>query len=328
MRRDLLFLMGFMVIGIAVGWFFSQLTPGTKGDWRSEDERKERQYDRSTTLEARASGTHARRPPYPRIISAAPSITEILFALGMGAYVVGVTDYCHYPPEAHRHATKIGGLYNPNRERILRLKPDLILHVGTFDDLTSFAALHRIRTIGLSMRTLEEIRIAVRILGDTLGCTAVASEVVQRFDDELAAIRQRVGCLPRKRVFLCTEHRPSQLSTVGTCDPKSFLAELLFLAGGENIFSDVEGSWPQISKEALLKRAPEVILELHPRGMGSDASTFAILREDWSALVELPAVQRGAIFFLDDDFLFIPSLRAPKIAERFAQILHPEAFCD
>jgi iron complex transport system substrate-binding protein len=266
--------------------------------------------------------------PVRRIICAAPSVTEMVFALGQGDRVVGVTDYCTYPPEALKTKPRIGGLYDPNRERILKLQPDLIVYVGNFDALTTFADEHGIRTLSIQMGTLEGIRRALRTLGRRLDCPREAERLIGRFDAELGKVRARVHMQPRKRVYLCTAHKPADLGKLGTCSPEGFLGELLAIAGGENIFADVQGAWPQISKESLLKRAPDVIVELHPRGMGADPSTFDRLRQDWQKLESIPAVRRGEIHFLTEDFLLIPSVRAPRIARRLAQVIHPEAFRD
>jgi len=261
-----------------------------------------------------------------RIICAAPSITEAVFALGQGGRVAAVTDYCTYPPDELKSKPRIGGLYNPNRERILKLHPDLIIYVGDFDALLALGKEYGIPTLRVEMNTLDQIRYAVRYLGETLACPQNAAEVLRRFDAELEEIRSRVRNRKPRKVYLCTEHRQADLARLGTCSATSFLAELIAIAGGENIFADAIGGWPQISKEALLKRAPEVIIELHPQGMGAEPETFAELRKDWSALPQIPAVQTGEIHFLTDDYLFIPSVRAPQIARRLAEAIHPQAF--
>jgi iron complex transport system substrate-binding protein len=261
-----------------------------------------------------------------RIISAAPSVTEMIFALGQGDRLVGVTDYCTHPVEGIAAKTRIGGLYDPNRERILKLQPDLIVYAGAFEALDALAAEHGIRTLSLDMNTLDQIRDAARRLGRTLNCEQAAEEGVRQFDAELKAVRDRVAAFPAKTVFLCTDHKPADLAKIGTCGPQSFLSELLAEAGGINIFADVRGAWPQISKEALLRRAPEVIVELHPRGMGADPAIFARLRQDWQSLPDIPAVRTGRIYFLTEDFHFVPSVRAPRIAESLARVVHPEAF--
>lgn len=261
-----------------------------------------------------------------RIVCAAPSLTELVFALGQGERVVGVTDYCTYPPDGVQDKARIGGLYDPNRERILKLDPDLIAFVGSFDALTALANDHGIATLSVKMGTLADIRASVRAVGHALGCSDEAATVLRRFDADLEKVRRRVASRPRRTVYLCTAHRPADLSKLGTCASDSFLGELLALAGGENVFADAIGSWPQISKETLLKRAPEVIIELHPKGMGTAPASFDDLRADWQRLRELPAVRRGEVHFLTDDHLFTPSVRAPLTAKRLAQVIHPEAY--
>ncbi len=288
-------------IGLGLAWYFSRLTTPPVA-------------------------AHAVASSPQRIICAAPSITEAVFALGQGARVAGVTDYCTYPPEVLQSKPRIGGLHNPNRERILKLQPDLIIYIGDFAALQNLAKEHSIATLRLEMNSLEQIRTAIGCLGEALGCPQNAAEVLSRFDAELEEVRQRVAGRAPRKVYLCTEHRPADLAHLGTCSADSFLAEAVAIAGGENIFADAVGGWPQVSKEALLKRSPEIIIELHPQGMGSEPETFATLRQDWATLPQIPAVQRGEIHFLTDDYLFIPSVRAPQIARRLAALIHQEAF--
>jgi iron complex transport system substrate-binding protein len=109
-----------------------------------------------------------------------------------------------------------------------------------------------------------------------------------------------------------------------TTGPGTFLHELIEIAGGENIFADASGAYPQISKESLIKRQPEVLIEVLPGGVSR--RKLRLLRKDWGRLSMLPAVRRGNIHFLTDDFLLIPSIRITQAARRFAEIIHPEAF--
>lgn len=261
-----------------------------------------------------------------RIVCAAPSITELVFALGQGDRVIGVTDMCVYPPEGIRQKARIGGLYNPNRERILKMGPDLIITSGGFDALNALAASHGIASCSVRMDTLKDIRAAVLKVGRVLGCADEATQVLARFDAELDDVRTRVKPYRPRRVYLCMTHHPGGLSSLSTCGNTTFLSELMDIAGGVNIFSDVKGAWPQVSKEALLKREPEVILEVQSGDMGVDTDRFARLRRDWASLASLPAVQKGEIHFLTQDYIYIPSVRAPQIARRMAEAIHPEAF--
>ena len=261
-----------------------------------------------------------------RIICAAPSITELVFALGQGERVVGVTDMCVHPPEGIKEKARIGGVYNPSRERILKLKPDLIIMSDGFDALNELAAGHGIPASTLRMDTLADIRAAIRKVGGLLGCPDAANSVLRSFDAELDAVRARVKPYRPRRVYLCMSHRPGNLNSLGTCGSVTFLSELLAIAGGSNVFADVKGAWPQVSKEALLKREPEVILEVQSGDMGVDAERFERLRRDWESLSELPAVRTGEVHFLTQDYLYIPSVRVPQIAMRMAEAIHPEAF--
>lgn len=258
-----------------------------------------------------------------RIICAAPSVTEIVFALGTGEKVVGVSEFSTYPPAA-RTIPRIGGLIDPNREKITALRPDLLIIQGQNESLARFCKEHGMRFLSIEINSLEDIWTAIHTIGQTLGAEENAVSLVKKIKDDLQVIKDRIHNRPPRKVFLTLGHTPGDLTGLMTTGPGTFLHELVTAAGGANIFSDASGLYPQISKESLVKRQPEVIIEAIPGGIPEEK--LRLLEKDWLQLPTLPAVKSGEIHYLTEDFLLIPGVRIAQTVRRFAEIFHPEAF--
>jgi iron complex transport system substrate-binding protein len=241
----------------------------------------------------------------------------------LGDKVVGVSDFSSYPPQA-RNKTNIGGIFNPNRERITMLQPDLIITQGKHEVMAKLCREQGIRFLAVKIDSLSDIPQAIEFLGKELHAEKKADAVAQKLERELAAIRKKTQDRPKKRVFLTLGHTPGDLMGLMTTGPGTFLNELITIAGGENIFNDVVVDYPNISKEALVMRQPEIIIEVFPEGF--TANNRSLLRKDWDRLASLPAVKAGNIHFLSDDYLLIPGIRIAQTAEKLAKIIHPELF--
>jgi len=260
---------------------------------------------------------------FKRIICAAPSITEIVFSLGCEERVVGVSEFSTYPQEAKKKP-KIGGLLNPSRERILALQPDLVIAQGKHEALKRLCMQNRIHFLSLRINTIEEILKAIQTTGELLGEREKAEELIRRLKDKLGFIKKKTERFPRKKVFLALGHLPGNLNGLMTADGSSFLNQVIELAGGENIFKESKGFYPLISKESLIRRQPQIIVEAFPGGISEKKKR--LLLNDWEKLPMLPAVKLGNIYFLSDDFLLIPGIRVDQTVRRMAELLHPEAF--
>jgi len=224
------------------------------------------------TLAASESETLVKEdsPAYQRIISMIPSVTESVFALGCEDRVVGVTDFCTYPEDA-RDKTRVGGFFNPNYERILVLKPDLIITLGRSEKIAHFGQRHGIAVLHVEMDSLAKIYIDWIRMGEALDCVDRAVELCNEIKNTLQSIRTRVGNRKPKRVFYCMNRTAGTLAGLHTIGRSSqFINELIEIAGGENIFTDLAPGSTRISKEALLQRQPEVIIEPHPGEKVSD----------------------------------------------------------
>jgi iron complex transport system substrate-binding protein len=265
------------------------------------------------------------RPAAPRrIVSLSPNLTETLFALGAGDRVVAVSDFCIGPPEALA-LPRVGGWSNPNFESIVALNPDLIVVLGRHETAVEFAARRGIAVAQIPMMNVETIRSGIAELGRRLNCEDRASSLTAAIDARLAAFAAEAADpdRPPPRVFISTVRAPGSLSTLYTVGGGSFLDQAVRLAGGVNVFNDVDQPFPQISGESLIVRRPEVILELEA-GIELSVDQRKQLVEDWSAMPTLPAVRGGRIHILTDPDLLIAGPRLPELIERLRRAIRNE----
>ena len=258
-----------------------------------------------------------------RIICMTPAITEAVFTLGCGEQVVAVANFCTYPPQA-ASKPQIGGFINPNFERLSRLEPDLIIVQGRAEKIRRFCNRRRIAVLELQISDLASIYVDLLRLGRALGCADRAVALCEKIRAELEDVRSKVAHLPPQSVFLCIGRMGGSLNNLHTLGANSrFLRELIEVAGGEDIFEDVAAGYPEVSKETILKRQPDVIIEPHPAET-LDKKTLMQITADWQAMGSLSAIQNGRIYFPTDDFLLMPSVRIGLTARRLAEMIHPE----
>ncbi len=256
-----------------------------------------------------------------RIICMSPSVTEWTFALGAGNRVVGVSHHTVFPLEA-QDLPRCGGFVNPNFERIAQLQPDLIVTQGLAKKVQSFARAKDIPCITLNLADLEAIYSALDRLGDVFGCPGRAQALKQRIKNRLRAIHTRVQSRPRVETFVVIGRAPGSLQNLTTIGPDTFLADILRIAGGKNVFSDLSEDYRTINKEILAERRPEAILELRGKGMMGPAKRERI-RRTWSQMSVLPAVKRDRIHVISKDYALIPGSRITELARAIAKKLHP-----
>ncbi len=247
-----------------------------------------------------------------RIVSLAPSITETLFYIGAGDKVVGVTTFDDYPPQV-KNITKIGGFSNPNIEVIASLKPDLIIgtsmHLQYLDQLQQIAPV-----IIVSPKNIEGIYKQIELLGEVTNREEYAQSVVEQMKAKVAEITSMVKNQTKPKVLFITWWNPIYVPGNGT-----FQGELIELAGGRNIFSDLKG-WAQVSMEQILARNPDVIiLSAHA---GINATDLCK-----SQLVQTNAMKNGRVFTVsNDDIISRPGPRIVEGLEELAEFLHPKLF--
>jgi iron complex transport system substrate-binding protein len=198
-----------------------------------------------------------------RIISLVPAVTEMLFAMGAGDRVVGVSSYDRYPPDALRRP-RVGGLIDPDFERILALKPDLVVTYGTQSELIDRLRRARIDLFNYEHAGLADITATIRALGVRLGLAEPADKVAATVERDLDEVRKRVAGRPRPRTALIIGRELGTLRGLHASAGVGFLHDILEIAGGSDVFSDVSRQSLQVSTEVLLARAPDVIIEMHP----------------------------------------------------------------
>ena len=262
--------------------------------------------------------------PPQRLVAMAPNITETVFALGQGDRLVGVTSFCLFPPEATT-LPKVGGFYNPNLERLVALRPDLIALQGRHKKVTAFCRARNIPVLHVDMDSLSTIYDGITKLGDALGASERAEQLCTRIRSGLHQVRRHTKRMKKKEVFISLSRTMGSMTNLYTVGGSSFVSQVVDVAGGRNIFADVTQPYPEVSKESLIKRAPEIILELYPGENISEGRRRQILKE-WNAFPTIPAVSDERIYVLTDDFLLVPGPRVVRAARRFAEAIHGEIY--
>lgn len=256
-----------------------------------------------------------------RIVSLVPATTEMLFAMGAGDRLVGVGTYDRFPSDVGR-LPRVGGLIDPDTERILALRPELVIVYDTQVELKQRLDRARLPYFSYEHRALPDIMTTVRVLGERVGAAARAREVADEMDRALAAVRASVTGQARPRTLLVFGRQPGTLRNVNASGGYGFLADLLDVAGAENVFDDIKQQSVQASTEMMLARRPDVIVELK-YGAALPALDIARELEPWTALASVPAVRNKRLYLLTGDEFVVPGPRIVVAARRLARALHP-----
>lgn len=248
--------------------------------------------------------------PPRRIISVAPSVTEILFALGLDQRIAGVSDADDYPPAAVAGKSRVGGVVL-DVERIIRLRPDLVLGVAGLQraQLERLIAL-RLPVVAVEAQTLPDVYRQITLIGRLTGVPGVAAAVVSNLQQRERAVRRAVAGAPVRRVYVEIWGEPMM-----TAGRDTFISDLIARARGVNVFADVRG-WPQVSEEAVIRRDPEVIVVTYPQGIA------AVARRGW----QVAAVRAGRIGAVSSSLVSRPGPRLVEGLAVLARIVHPETY--
>jgi len=241
-----------------------------------------------------------------RIISVAPSITEILFALGAGDQVVGVTNYCNFP-EAAKAKPKIGGYTTPSLEAILALRPDQVFMMKNRPDVAQKLRQTRIDVVELQPEDLAGVYESIRVISEKIGVPARGRALIQSIQKELQeAATTNIG--PKPKVLFIVGRTPGTVADLTGVGPGSFLSELIELAGAENILADATVTYPKVNIEDVIQRNPDVIIDMGHNEMVT-ASEKQAVKQLWKKYSFLRAVQRDAVFPISADYFVTPSPR-------------------
>ena len=264
-----------------------------------------------------ASSGSEREAEVRRVIAYGPSIVEFLFAMDLQDRIVGVSPHCDHPAEAVRLPV-VGTAVEPNVEKILALRPDLIVALGKGFKLARIARRQGIRFLPLESTSMGDVLQAPVLLADAFGNPGAAEAVATRLRRELEAVRQRYAGRNRLDVLLVMGSKSHQVFSAGK---GSFLTELVELAGARSITADMEQPWPMVSLETVLVRRPQVILVLDARDHLPEKVKNRFLAE-WRMHATLPAVRNGRSRVLNGSFLMRSGPRLPQAARLIARAIH------
>jgi iron complex transport system substrate-binding protein len=259
-----------------------------------------------------------------RIVSLVPNVTEILFAVGAGSQVVGVSTYDDFPPET-RALPRVGALLDPDTERIFSLRPDLVIVYGSQTELEAQFTRAGIRVYAYRHSGVGNVLQTIRDVARLAGRAADGDRVVRDVQSQLDAIRMRVRGRPRPRTMLVIGRDAAALRGVYVSGGVGFLHELLDIAGGDDLFGDIKRESVQPSNETMIVRAPDVIIELHAGDQPAE-SALRKERDSWNLLASVPAVRNKRVHLMYGGYLMAPGPRLGRAAEALARVLHPDAF--
>jgi iron complex transport system substrate-binding protein len=255
--------------------------------------------------------------PPRRIVSLVPSVTEVLYAIGAESLLVGVTDFCDYPPEAKRKP-HVGGMLSPNLETLVTLKPDLIVATRSGNTEETFDQLKRlgIPVYLVDPATVSDVLRLVSDLGELTGHRDGAAAVDEDIRRRIGAVRDRVAGRPLPRVLYVLWPEPLIVPGKG-----ALISELIAIAGGASVTADQGQGYPRMSLEAAVGRAPEVIILASHGSKGGPAA-----RQQWERLESMPAIKSGRLYMADGDLMHRYGPRFLVGLESLARLIHPEAF--
>lgn len=248
----------------------------------------------------------------PRIVSFSPALTQIVFDMGLGDHVVGVTGYCRLPAGQSRPV--VGDAHRASSEAILAQRPEVVL---IQQDPKTFEGVRRkdpsVRIEHFKIETLADIASAMERIGRIAGRAEIGRDRKEQFLAELEAVRARVPAGRRLRVLFTDGHEPALVAGRGT-----FIHQMIELAGGVNAAADYKG-WENLNKEVIQAAAPDVFVCL------TDPGREEAVKARWMSLPELPAARTGRVYIVTDRDWTIPSARMAKVARRLSEMLHPPA---
>ena len=256
--------------------------------------------------------------PPKRIVSMAPSITEMLFALGLDKEIVGVTDFCNYP-EAALTKHRIGGFVNPSIEKIVSLKPSLILGIR---DGNRMDTVHRLNDLGFSVYVVDPTGFdgvvkTIENIGEIVRRRDESREITRNMTKKKEVVVKLTQSLPKPKVFFQVGYSP--IVTVGR---GSLGDDLIRLAGGRSISENESGNYPLYGIETIVSKAPEIIIM---SSMDSKKDYLNLIKM-WQSWKNLPAVKTNAIHVVDSNLVDRPTPRVVEGLGVVAKIIHPEAF--
>jgi iron complex transport system substrate-binding protein len=272
----------------------------------------------SLDLASRGAG-----PAPKRIVSLIPAVTEMLFAIGAGSQVAAVSSFDTYPLEV-RQLPRVGALLDPDVEKILSIRPDLVVLFATQTTVREQLERAHIPVYVYRDAGLADVLTTLRDVGARVGHGTSAAALARRIETRIDAIRRQVSAQPRPRTLIVFDRERLVLRGIYASGGVGFVHDMVDAAGGENVFTDVRQRAVQATTELILARRPEVVLELRadPLNPAARAREIAV----WNTLSSLPAVRSARVYVIDQQKTVVPGPRVAEAVELIARTLHPEAF--
>jgi iron complex transport system substrate-binding protein len=258
----------------------------------------------------------ARQDMPQRIVSLAPSVTEVLFEAGAGSRVVGVTSYCVFPRDVLA-LRKVGGYLTPSYEALVALQPDLVVTLAEHADVEPKIRALGIPILRLDHSSLDGIVRSIEQVGERCGTVPRAQQAADALRQTLAGAK-RVAAGARPRVLICFG-RAEDFRRLTTGAPGTIHDDLIIHAGGVNVLASSAIAYPTLSAEGVMRLDPDVIIEF-----SSGAINAAALRRQWNRLDSVRAVRNGRVYVLTGEFLSVPGPRFARVAETIARSLRVE----
>jgi iron complex transport system substrate-binding protein len=244
-----------------------------------------------------------------RIVSLVPAVTEMLFALGAGPRVVAVSSFDHYPAEVET-LPRVGALLDPDIERILSLRPDLVVAFRSQTDVLAQLGRAQIRPFVYTHAGLADVTTTLRQIGERIGSGPAAGKLAGEIERRIEAVRAAAPTANRPKALVVFAREPFSLRGIYASGGVGFVHDMVTAAGGDNVFADTKKEAVQATTELIISRAPDVIIELRAEPM--DKAAKAKETRAWNPLASVPAVKRGRVRILDDARTVIPG---PRVAE-------------
>jgi iron complex transport system substrate-binding protein len=258
-----------------------------------------------------------------RIVSTSPSITEVLFALGLGPRVVGVSNYCEYPSSV-LSLPKVGTFLHPDPELIARLQPDLVIVHKLPNDLTNRLTALRITFAEVDRGAIQDTYSEILQIGKATATEPQAQDLVNRLKTRMSQIHREAQGRLHPSVVMVIGRTPGALSNLVVVGRDSFLDELVETAGGKNLMSaESNSAYPRVSLETLLRLNPDVIIDMGDMGTSSEERQKKVEANQalWREAPYLRAVQKGQVYCISSTAFVVPGPRAIEAAAELFALL-------
>jgi len=259
-----------------------------------------------------------------RIITLAPNITEIAFALDLDEEIIAVTKYCDYPNKVSS-LPKVGGFIDPNIEAIVALNPDLVILVASQQQ--TITQLHQLNIPLLAVKnaTLVDIKNSISAIGEATQHQQQAQQLLATIEQQIRFVNHKVSGLPRPKVMISMGHSTNSehVKSIYIAGQHDFYNDLISLAGGQNSYQNDYLKVPSLSIEGILQLNPDIIIDIFPEATDHNADIAQIKRQ-WQNLVYVNAIKNNRVHIIEENYATIPGPRIFKLLTQMAKLIHPE----